>query len=222
MVIEPEVDQATRALLGYAISGDEEGFASSLQAMSDERYLHCLGLCVRVAGYIAIDACSWQWPAEADLLAMAQRITGMDALDFGVSEADNYAFLARSAIGFEPLSEVFPDRGKLGSIPIFATATLLTAYSPDGKRWHEYLTVVERSLDLVAPLPEETVPALLLSARRHRALTRVGANLPASSPDPKTIPPSPDRSADLGDLAVADGQAAGDGDGLQHAAIVGD
>lgn len=97
MVIDPEVDQATRDLLGYAISGDEEGFASSLEATGDERFLQCLSLCVRVAGYIAIDACSLQWPAEADLRKVAQRITGMRDLDFGVSEADSFAFLSRVA-----------------------------------------------------------------------------------------------------------------------------
>jgi len=170
MVIDPEVDQATRDLLGYAISGDEEGFASSLEATGDERFLHCLSLCVRVAGYIAIDACSSQWPAEADLRKVAQRITGMPDLDFGVSEADSFAFLSRCALGFEPLSNVFPDRGKLGSIPLFATATLLTAYRSQGRQWHEYLTMIERAFDLVAPLPEEAVPALLLQGRRYRAL----------------------------------------------------
>jgi hypothetical protein len=180
MVIDPDDEQATRDLLGHAISGDEQRFARSLQAIGDERYLHCLSLCIRVAGYIVVDACSWQWPSKAELIKIAQRITGMDDLDFGVSEADTYAFLSRSAIGFEPLSDVFADRGQLGSIPLFTTAALLSAYCPDGRRWQEYLTVIERSLDLVAPLPEETVPALVLTARRHRALKGAGPGRPGS------------------------------------------
>ena len=105
-----------------------------------------------------------------DVRKVAQRITGMPDLDFGVSEADSFAFLSRCALGFEPLSNVFPDRGKLGSIPLFATATLLTAYRSQGRQWHEYLTMIERAFDLVAPLPEEAVPALLLQGRRYRAL----------------------------------------------------
>jgi hypothetical protein len=164
------IDQATRDLLGYAIGADEQGFARCLSATGDESFLVCLSQCVRVAGYVVIDGCSGQWPTEADLHQIARRITGLPDLDFGVSEADNFAFLSRSALGFEPLSSVFPDIGKLGSIPIFATATLLTAYSPDGMRWEGYLTVIERSLDLVGRLPDEAVPAVLLLARRYRAL----------------------------------------------------
>jgi hypothetical protein len=96
-------------------------------------------------------------------------MAGMDA-KFDLDESDVYAYLARAALGFEPLLDVFPDKGRAATVPFFGTATLLVAYRPDGKHWWEYLDVIEQSLEAAAPLPETVVPALLLLTRRNRAL----------------------------------------------------
>jgi hypothetical protein len=167
MTIDPDVEQTTRDLLGHVIRGEFAETADAIEATGAERFPHCLSLSLRVAGYIAIDACSWQWPTEADLLEIVSRTT---AASEDLSEADSYAYLARCALGFEVLADVFRDQTKVATIPLLATAALLITYNPPGRTWDEYLTIIERSLDLVAPLPEATVPALFLQARRRRAL----------------------------------------------------
>ena len=55
-------------------------------------------------------------------------------------------------------------------VPFFATAALLVAYRGDGRHWWEYLDVIEKALEDAAPIAEETVPAVLLLARRAQAL----------------------------------------------------
>jgi hypothetical protein len=91
-------------------------------------------------------------------------------LGFDLTESDVHDYLARSALGFEPLIDVFHDKEKLGSVPIFATATLLVSYRGHGRDWWDYLDEIERALEIAAPLPENVVPALLLLTRRNRAL----------------------------------------------------
>jgi hypothetical protein len=91
-------------------------------------------------------------------------------LGFELLEPDVYAFLARAALGFEPLLEVFPDKEKAASVPFQATAALLVAYRTDGKHWWEYMDVIERALEEAAPLSEAAFPAALLLSCRTRAL----------------------------------------------------
>jgi len=61
--------------------------------------------------------------------------------DFGGSDA--YAFLTRAAIGFEPLFDVFPDRGEAVMVPVLTTAALLAAYRRSPRHWWEYLPLRE-------------------------------------------------------------------------------
>jgi hypothetical protein len=170
MQINPEVEQPTRTLLGYAISGHLDKIVSFAQVIGEQRVLDCLNLLVQVAGYVAIDACSWQWPTEADLREIAQHTAALENLDYELSATDVYDFLARNALGFELLVAAFPDPRKAATVPILATAALLVVYGAKAGQWTDYLDVIERSLAEALPLHEETVPALLLLARRHRAL----------------------------------------------------
>jgi hypothetical protein len=169
MRIDPKVEEPTRDLLGHAIRGEFDEFASLIEAIGEQRFLEAGSLCLRIAGYVAIDVCAWQWPTEADLREIARRMAAMDA-KFELDESDVYAYLARAVLAFEPLLDVFPDKGKAATVPFFTTATLLVAYRPDGEHWWEYLDVIEQALEAAAPLPETVVPALLLLSRRNRAL----------------------------------------------------
>jgi hypothetical protein len=169
MPIDPKVEESARDLLGHAIRGEFDESANVIEAVGEQRFLEAGSLCLRIAGYIAIDVCAWQWPTDADLREIAQRMAGMDA-EFELDESDVYDYLTRAALGFEPLLEVFPDKEKAATVPFFATATLLVAYRPDDQHWWEYLDEIEQALETAAPLPEKVVPALLLLSRRNRAL----------------------------------------------------
>jgi hypothetical protein len=91
-------------------------------------------------------------------------------MDFELAESDVYEYLARAALGFEPLIEVIPDKEKVAGLPILITATLLVTYRQHDTDWWDYLNEIERALEIATPLPENIVPALLLLTRRNRAL----------------------------------------------------
>jgi len=149
-VIEPKVEEATRDLLGHAIRGEWDDFANVAEDVGDARFLECLSLCLRISGYIAIDVSGRAWPTVADIQEIARRMSAVE-LDFNLSEEDAYSFLARAALGFEPLAAVFPDREKLISVPIFTTAALLVSYRRHGSDWWNYLDAVEDALEKATP-----------------------------------------------------------------------
>jgi hypothetical protein len=169
MRIDPRVEKPTRDLLGRAIRGEFDELADVIEAIGEERFQECLSLCLSIAGYIAIEICGHEWPTTAKLRRIAEIMAGAD-MDFDLGESDVYDYLARAALGFEPLIEVFPEREKVGSIPIMVTATLLVSYRGEDRGWWDYLEEIEEALEIAAPLPEKVVPALLLLTRRNRAL----------------------------------------------------
>jgi hypothetical protein len=171
MGIEPKVEEPARDLLGHAIRGEWGGFANVAEDIGEQRLLECLSLCLRIAGYIVIDISGHTWPTVADVSEIAQRMAAVD-LDFDLTEDDARACLARAVLGFEPLTEVFPDREKLAAVPIFTTAALLVSYRRHGTDWWDYLNTIENALETAAPLPDDVVPALLLLSRRKRALSK--------------------------------------------------
>ena len=170
MQIDPKVEEAARDLLGYAIRGEFEQFAGVIETVGEQRFLEADSLCLRIAGYAAIDASGHEWPTDAQLRHLAQRLAGLEDKAYQLSESDAYGYLARVVLGFEPLLDVFPDQAKAASIPFFATAALLVACRPESRHWWEYLDVIEQALEAAAPLPETIVPAVLLLSRRSRAL----------------------------------------------------
>lgn len=169
MRIDPKIEKPTRALLGHAIRGEWDEFTGVIEDAGEERFLECLSLCLRIAGYIAIDVCGGTWPSDADLRELGQRMAAVD-LDLGLTEADVYNYLARSALGFEPLADVFPDKEQVGGVPVFATAALLVSYRRHGTDWWDYLEQIERALEEAAALSEDAFPAALLLSRRNYAL----------------------------------------------------
>jgi hypothetical protein len=169
MGIEPKVEDPTRDLLGHAIRGEWDDFANVAEDIGEPRLLECLSLCLRIAGYIAIDISGHAWPTTADVRDIARRAAAA-GLGFDLTEDDARACLSRAVLGFEPLIEVFPDPAKLASVPIFAAAALLVSYRRHGTDWWDYLNTIETALETAAPLPEDVEPALLLLSRRKRAL----------------------------------------------------
>ena len=169
MGIEPKVEEPARDLLGHAIRGEWNDFANVAEDIGEQRLLECLSLCLRIAGYIVIDISGRTWPTAADVHEIAQRMAATD-LGFDLTEDDAHAYLARAVLGFEPLIEVFPDREKLATVPVFTTAALLVSYRRHGTDWWDYLSTIENALETAAPLPDDVVPAVLLLSRRKRAL----------------------------------------------------
>jgi hypothetical protein len=58
MRIDPKLEKPTRDLLGHAIRSEWDEFAGVIEDIGEVRFLECLGLCLRIAGYIAIVAVS--------------------------------------------------------------------------------------------------------------------------------------------------------------------
>jgi hypothetical protein len=169
MQIDRSVEGPTRDLLDKVIRGDYREIAKALAALGEERSAKCQSLCLRVAGYIVIDACGHKWPTDDELHRIARLMSGTD-LGFELSESDAYNFLARAALGFEPLTKVFADKERSDSVPLLTTASLLIAYRHSGQHWWDYLNVIEGALEEAAPLSRAAFPAALLLARRARAL----------------------------------------------------
>jgi hypothetical protein len=169
MLIDPKVDGVARELLGHAVRGELDEYASAVGAIGERGYLAAGELCTRVAGYIAIDVCGQEWPTQVDLLRIA-KIMAKAEMRFALDEQEVYDYLALAALGFQPVVDVFPDLAKAGTIPFFVTAALLVAYHQEGTHWWEYLDAIEKALEEAAPLPPETLPAVVLQARKARAL----------------------------------------------------
>jgi hypothetical protein len=173
VTIDPRVEEPLRKLLGHAIRGEFGEMITRADSLGEQRFLNCLAFCLRVAGYIVIDVSGYKWPTDTDVREIAQRMAMMDS-DYELPEEGAYEFLARAALGFEPLTDVFPDKEKAASVPLLTTASLLVAYRPEGKHWWEYLDVIEGALEEAAPLSEAAFPAALLLSRRSRALKANG------------------------------------------------
>lgn len=169
MRIDPKIEEPTRELLTQVIRGKHREIGPVLAGLGEYRFAECLSLCLRVAGYVVIDVCGHRWPTDAELRRIAE-LTADNDLGFDLTESDAYDFLARAALGFEPLTDVFPDKERAASVPLLATASLLVAYRADGKHWWEYLDVIEGGLEEAAPLSEAALPAVLLLSRRARTL----------------------------------------------------
>jgi hypothetical protein len=132
--IDPKFEEPTRDLLKHVVRGEYQEIAKLIEAIGEQRFAERLSLCLRVAGYIAINISGHRWPTDTELRRIAQ-LTAETDLGFDLAEADTYDYLARAALGFEPLLEALPDKEKAASVPLLATASLLVAYRTDGRHW---------------------------------------------------------------------------------------
>ena len=172
MVIEPEVEKPTRTMLSHVITGKLEEVGKVFEAVdSQERQLECIGLCVAVAGYIAIDVCGNQWPTDASLQTIAKDTAetawGSETRrPLELTSTEIYNYLKRSALRFEPLDRVFsPDSDAL-ALPVLITACLLLTFCPTEKEWWEYLDVIEDAIETASGIDMSVLPAMMLRSRR--------------------------------------------------------
>jgi hypothetical protein len=173
MPIDPHADQPARVLLAHAIRGEWDAYARAVQNAGEEHFLEALSLCLRVSGYIAIDARGHQWPADADLREIARDTAAAAAeLGLGLTVVAVYEYLAHCALGFQALAHVFPDPEQAASVPVLATAALLVTYRSQDTDWPDYLDRIEHALEEAAALSQAAFPAAMLLSRRSHALMR--------------------------------------------------
>jgi hypothetical protein len=164
MVIDPKAEQPARTMLGHAIRHELDGLADDIRRLGDEKLAACVPLWAFASAYIAIDI-SGRWPTDADLHEIAARAAkSLTRLD--ISEQEIYEYLSRVALGFQRLDEVFSDEG-LATVPLYATANLLSKFTPDGKDWWEYLDQIWDAAETAERAPLSVLPALMLRARRQ-------------------------------------------------------
>jgi hypothetical protein len=166
MVIDPKVEQSARTMLGHAIRHELNELADSIRRLGDEKLAACVPLWVFASAYIAIDV-SGRWPTDADLRDIAAR-AAKSATRLDISDQEIYELLSRVGLGAQRLDEVFSSEG-LATVPLFATANLLSKFHPEDKDWWEYLDQIWDAAETADRTPLTVLPALMLRARRQPA-----------------------------------------------------
>jgi hypothetical protein len=178
MLIDPKIEKPTRSMFGHAIRGELDDLATEIQAAGDDTYRGSLGMCLFVAGYIAIDVSGMRWPSDTVIRRIAHNAVGAETrLD--LSESDYYDFLSRAVLGFERLDEALGSMHAAATLPILITASLLFTFRPEGKEWWEYLDVIEDAANAAEGIGLSVFPALML--RVHRTSHMESSDSPAGS-----------------------------------------
>jgi hypothetical protein len=165
MAIDPKVEEPTRKMLGQAIRRELDTLAITIQAVGNKTFLATLDLVTFAAGYIAIDVTGMRWPADVALRQIAKDASE-SATQLPVTDEMIYEFLSRVALGPQMLNDVFTD-DTAGVIPLFATASLLLTFCPEGKEWFEYLDQVWNAAEVADHVQDWVVPALMLRVRKN-------------------------------------------------------
>jgi DNA-binding IclR family transcriptional regulator len=152
-------------MLGQVIRGELQDLATTIHAGGNDTYLASIGLCMLVAGYIAIDV-SQRWPTAADIEEIA-RHTAETTTGLGLGQQDVYSYLSRAVLGSEPVDDVFPDAGKALTAPVLATGRLLLAFCPRDTDWWEYLDTIWNANDAADRADLSMLPALMFKWRRN-------------------------------------------------------
>lgn len=161
MRVDPEVKKAAGTLLGHVIRGESPELTAAIQATDSDTYLGCLGMCLLVSGYIAIDMSGKPWPVESDLRETARQAAASPDT-FELSESVVYDYLARSVLGGEPLPDVLGSAEAAVTIPFLVTAAMLTACCPSGQEWREYLEFLCDATNKAGATEMAVLPALAL------------------------------------------------------------
>jgi hypothetical protein len=178
MLIDPKVEKPTRSMFGHAIRGELDDLATEIQASGDDAYRGSLGMCLIVAGYVAIDVSGMRWPSDTVIRRIANNAAGAETrLD--LSESDYYNFLSRAALGFERLDDAFGSMQSAATLPILIAASLLFIFRPEGKEWWEYLDVIEDAANAAEGIDLSVFPALML--RVHRTFHMESSDSPDGS-----------------------------------------
>lgn len=159
MPINPRAEEPLRDILGHTIRGDLENAWQVSAAAGDELYREILGLSVILTGYIAVDVPE-RYPNSADLRAMAKSAAESKA-NLPVTADEIYRYLSRVVFGGELASDVFTDREKLSTIPLFTLAGLLLRFTPKGLHWSDYLDVIEEGIEQAEKVQPAARPAVV-------------------------------------------------------------
>lgn len=171
--ISPDVEKPFRKAIGHALRNEIDEMHEGLLRLTDEQIASCLNLCASVSGYVAIDVCGRQWPAEDNLRRIAEETTtSNNARAFGLRTQDSYAYVKRVALRGEPLNTVLSPPEDAGTLSFVITGHLLVAFSTAEEEWWEYLNRIEEALEVALMADLDLLPALMLRSRR---LTSPGA-----------------------------------------------
>jgi hypothetical protein len=162
--IDPNTEKPTRDLLGHAIRGELDEMSRLVYAIGDQRYLECITLCIAITGYVAVDVCRIQWPADADLREIARHAASTSD-DYDLDETAVFDFLSRIVFGADKLDQVFPDLAVSTTLPVLATARILLSFCPRDKDWWEYLDVIEVASEQATVVDPAVLPALMFMVR---------------------------------------------------------
>jgi hypothetical protein len=164
MVIDPKVERPARMLLGHAVRHELDELADVIRSLGDEKFAACIPLWVFASAYIAIDV-SGRWPTDADLHEIAPR-AAKSLAHLDISDQEIYEYLSRVALGSHRLDGVFSDGG-VATIPLFATANLISKFSPEEKDWWEYLDQIWDAAETAERTSLTVLPALMLRDRKE-------------------------------------------------------
>lgn len=142
--------------------------ADAIESAGENRFRECLGLCVCISGYIAVDVCGSTWPSDAAIDQMAKNVSRA-SLASPIDADELRAYLSKVVLGFQPLDKVFAEPGKLGAAPILMTAGLLLVFCPRGQDQWSYLDDIERAVEAAEEIPQPALPAVVLRAYRLKA-----------------------------------------------------
>ena len=151
-------------MLGHAIRRQSEDLDAVVHGAGDTTLAAVIRLCVRTAGYVAIDACQ-RWPAEADLRELARRAArSVTRLD--MSEEEIFEFLSRVTFGTDTLDDIV-SLESVASVPLNAVADLLLAFCPQGMEWSEYLDQIWSAYNAAEMIDTPVLPALMFRVREE-------------------------------------------------------
>lgn len=164
MAIDWGIEVPTRKMLGHAMRGELEEIPPIVQSLGDEGLRRSLGLCILIAGYIAIDVCGSQWPSDAALHRIAENAVRSET-ELNFNESQVYDYLARTTLRFEPLDKVFPKPADAALAPILITASLLLTFTPKGKDQWTWLDEIETATGAAAEMEPYMYPAVILRSQ---------------------------------------------------------
>jgi hypothetical protein len=169
--IDPRVEKAVRKAMGHAARVEEDELDSVLAGLDDAQRLEAASLGMTVAGYVIITAGEGKWPNDATVRHIAGDLatTGETARRLRLDAAEVYAYLARAALGLEPLEDVIPDGKQATRLTVIVAVLALTLYGPEGKEWWEYLDQIEAAIEIAWALDASVLPAAVFRAHLPKA-----------------------------------------------------
>jgi hypothetical protein len=167
MVIDPKIEDATRAMLGQAIRGDPREIDETIETIGEEVYGLSIAYCIFAAAYIAIDV-SGRWPTDADVREIARHATSSNP-GYELSQQDVYNYISRVALADENINDVFPRQDADIKLPVLITARLLLAFQPPKEidTWG-YLDTIWNAINAAERTDLTVLPALMLRSKWMR------------------------------------------------------